>query len=140
MSTSPVDDYVGARLRARRVMLGLSQDIIGKKVGVSFQQVQKYERGINRIGSSRLYQFSKLLDVPISFFFEGYEQSDTYQNEEAQYPSMIAAEDQHAFDHEHMSSRETLELVRTYYAIKDEKTRKRFLDLLKSFTELDQSA
>ncbi|TAE80957.1 MAG: XRE family transcriptional regulator [Alphaproteobacteria bacterium] len=140
MSASPVDDYVGARLRARRIMLGLSQDMIGKKVGVSFQQVQKYERGINRIGSSRLYQFSKLLDVPISFFFEGYEQCDAYQNEETQYPSMIAAEDQHAFDHEHMSSRETLELVRTYYAIKDEKTRKRFLDLLKSFTELDQSA
>ena len=69
---NPVDIYVGGRLRLRRMMCGLSQEVLGEKVGVTFQQIQKYERGTNRIGASRLYEISEHLNTPISFFFQGY--------------------------------------------------------------------
>lgn len=66
----PVDIHVGSRVRLRRILLGMSQDKLGKALKLTFQQVQKYERGANRIGSSRLYQLSQILDVPVSFFFD----------------------------------------------------------------------
>src|SRR4026207_616657 len=66
----PVDVHVGARMRQRRTLLGMSQEKLGAAVGLTFQQVQKYERGGNRIGSSRLYEFAKVLDVPVSYFFD----------------------------------------------------------------------
>src|SRR5580700_2726186 len=67
---SPIDVCVGARVRLRRNMLGLSQEKLGEAIGLTFQQVQKYERGANRIGASRLYELSRVLDVPVSFFFD----------------------------------------------------------------------
>src|SRR5689334_5684014 len=67
---NPIDIRVGARLRLRRTMLGLSQEKLGEAIGLTFQQVQKYERGANRIGASRLYELSRVLDVPVSFFFD----------------------------------------------------------------------
>ena len=67
----PIDKYVGARLRMRRQALGMSQSRLGEQLGVSFQQLQKYERGANRIGAGRLYRLAKVLDVPVSYFFEG---------------------------------------------------------------------
>src|ERR671927_1682591 len=67
---NPIDVRVGARLRLRRNMLGLSQEKLGEMIGLTFQQVQKYERGANRIGASRLHELSRVLDVPVSFFFE----------------------------------------------------------------------
>ncbi len=70
----PVDVHVGARLRLRRKMMGLSQSALGTKVGVTFQQVQKYENGTNRISAGRLHDFANILDVPISFFFDGYDE------------------------------------------------------------------
>ena len=76
----PVDTYVGQRLKSRRRLIGASQYELGSLVGVSFQQIQKYEKGYNRIGSSRLYEFSKILNVPISYFLEGYEESRTGDN------------------------------------------------------------
>src|SRR5471032_1999010 len=66
----PVDVHVGARMRQRRTLLGMSQEKLGTAVGLTFQQIQKYERGSNRIGSSRLFEFSKVLDVPVSYFFD----------------------------------------------------------------------
>lgn len=66
----PVDVHVGTRVRLRRTLAGMSQDKLGNALGLTFQQVQKYERGANRIGSSRLYQLSQILDVPVSFFFD----------------------------------------------------------------------
>ncbi|MBL4614923.1 MAG: helix-turn-helix transcriptional regulator, partial [Magnetovibrio sp.] len=66
----PVDVHVGARLRQRRTLLGMSQEKLGEAVGLTFQQIQKYERGANRIGASRLYQLSNVLDVSVSYFFE----------------------------------------------------------------------
>ena len=73
MTSNPVDVYVGTRLKIRRLELGLSQNKIGEMTGITFQQVQKYEKGSNRIGSSRLYEFAKILKVPVSYFFEQYE-------------------------------------------------------------------
>src|SRR5512144_1355925 len=67
---NPVDIHVGSRVRLRRTLLGLSQEKLGEAVGLTFQQIQKYERGANRIGASRLFEFSRILDVPVSFFFE----------------------------------------------------------------------
>jgi len=65
----PIDIHVGKRIRLRRTLLGMSQEAIGAAIGVSFQQVQKYERGVNRVGASRLFEFSKILDAPVSYFF-----------------------------------------------------------------------
>ena len=67
---NPVDIHVGSRVRLRRTLLGLSQEKLGEAVGLTFQQIQKYERGANRIGASRLFEFSRILDVPVSFFFD----------------------------------------------------------------------
>lgn len=123
-----VDIHVGKQLRMRRVMLGLSQESIGKAIGVTFQQVQKYERGINRMGSSRLYDFAKFLTVPVSYFFEGLEgmQSAAVGG---------VAEPAAGFEHEKMASRETLEMMRAYYRISDPNVRSRFLDLVKAVAD-----
>ncbi|MGF1462450.1 MAG: helix-turn-helix domain-containing protein [Maricaulaceae bacterium] len=76
---NPIDIHVGAQVRLRRLTLGMSQDKLGESLGVTFQQVQKYERGANRIGASRLYRLSQVLDVPVSFFFEGHDQAENAQ-------------------------------------------------------------
>src|SRR5213082_3848585 len=68
---NPVDKYVGSRVRMRRIMLGMSQEKLGDSLGLTFQQIQKYEKGTNRIGASRLQQISHILQVPVAFFFEG---------------------------------------------------------------------
>src|SRR5271168_979573 len=67
---SPIDVHVGSRIRLRRTLMGMSQERLGESLGLTFQQVQKYERGVNRVGASRLYDLSRVLDVPISFFFD----------------------------------------------------------------------
>lgn len=124
----PVDVHVGKRLRLKRTILGMSQDVLGKAIGVTFQQIQKYERGINRMGSSRLYEFSRVLSVPVSYFFEGYE-------EEAAVPSFAGMAEEKAadFDYEdQLSGRETMEMMRAYYKIKDPSVRRRVFDLIKT--------
>jgi len=125
----PVDVHVGKRLRLRRTILGLSQEAIGKAIGVTFQQVQKYERGVNRMGSSRLYEFSKILTVPVSYFFEEMEKGHSHP------PHAGVAEDAPGFEHERMASRETLEMMRAYYRISDPHVRKRVFELIKSVAD-----
>lgn len=114
----PVDVHVGQRVRARRKMLGLSQTQLGKELGVTFQQVQKYERGTNRIGSSRLFRLSSALDVPVSYFFEGAE------TKLPGYDASIEGLDGDAFERQ-----ETQELVEAYYRIADPRIRKKVLGL-----------
>lgn len=132
MTPHPVDIYVGKRLRMRRVMLGLSQEAVGKAIGVTFQQIQKYERGANRMGSSRLYDFSEILNVSPSYFFEGYEEEAGIAV--AQKAAGFGEEDV-PFEHEKLTSRETLEVMRAYYSIRDSKVRKKMLDLMRSLGE-----
>jgi transcriptional regulator with XRE-family HTH domain len=126
----PVDIHVGKRLRLRRTILGLSQEAIGNAIGVTFQQVQKYERGVNRMGSSRLFEFSKILSVPVSYFFEDMDKSVSSPTS----PSGVA-EEAPAFEHEKISTRETLEMMRAYYRISDLSVRKRVFELIKSIAD-----
>src|SRR5579872_2247785 len=123
---NPIDIHVGARVRLRRTLLGMSQERLGKAIGLTFQQVQKYERGANRIGSSRLFELSKILDVPVSFFFDDIDpravlESEALLKEAGREPhdpnDMMLAEPGARYEYEPypMMRRETLELVRAYY-------------------------
>lgn len=123
---NPVDVHVGSRVRLRRTLLGMSQEKLGKAVSLTFQQIQKYERGANRIGSSRLYQLANILDVPVSFFFEGVEERISREE------SGVSEGEQEAFESDQLSRRETLELVRAYYRISDPAVRKKIFDLVKA--------
>ncbi len=126
----PVDLHVGNRLRMRRTLLGLSQEKLGEAIGLTFQQVQKYERGLNRIGASRLWDISKILDVPISFFFEDMDNTASIKHQIPYVPGL--AEDKAPFNYDPMSKKETIELVRAFYSIKDPAVAKKVLDLLKT--------
>ena len=123
---NPIDIHVGARVRLRRTLLGMSQEKLGEALRLTFQQIQKYERGVNRIGSSRLYQLSKILDVPISFFFEDMPPLD------ARAQPGITADSVPSLEYDPMAKRETLELVRAYYRISEPAVRKRVFELAKS--------
>ena len=122
----PVDVHVGGRVRLRRTLLGMSQEKLGAALSLTFQQIQKYERGSNRIGSSRLYQLSRILDVPVSFFF------DDMPSEIGARSSGVAEGEQAAYEKDRFTKRETLELVRAYYRIEDPAVRKRIFELVKS--------
>ena len=117
---NPVDIYVGKRMRQRREMQGLPQKELARRLGISFQQVQKYERGANRIGCSRLFDLSRVLDVDIGYFFEDMP-SDVANSSPARRQGGWSDREQAAFEHERdpMVKRETLELVRAYYRITD---------------------
>ncbi|MDD3181432.1 MAG: helix-turn-helix transcriptional regulator [Alphaproteobacteria bacterium] len=137
----PVDIHVGARLRLRRNLLGMSQEQLAKACGLTFQQIQKYERGTNRMGSSRLFQFAKLLDVSISYFFD-----DVRAERTSAYAAVGFAEQEQSplegvvqTDSEMLHRRETLELIRAYYRISDVKTRRKVYELIKSMAEPDVS-
>src|SRR3954471_21943440 len=114
---NPIDVHVGSRVRLRRTLLGMSQEKLGEAIGLTFQQVQKYERGANRIGASRLFDLSRVLDVPVSFFF------DDMTNEIAGRQGGFA-DSQESFDSKELSKREILELARAFDKIKDERVRK----------------
>jgi transcriptional regulator with XRE-family HTH domain len=117
----PVDIHVGSKVKQRRLMLGMSQDKLAKELGLTFQQVQKYERGTNRIGASRLHAISRILSVPESFFFADMQAANGF-----------AEPGQEPFNSNPMERKETLDLVRYYYRISDTTVRKRILDMVKA--------
>lgn len=133
---SPIDAHVGARIRLRRTLMGMSQERLGEALGLTFQQVQKYERGVNRVGASRLFDLSRVLDVPISFFFDDMPEPLAGLHGGSYNSSRAAggfAESQDGFGTDEMlNRRETLELVRAYYRINEPSVRKRVFDLIKS--------
>jgi transcriptional regulator with XRE-family HTH domain len=139
----PIDVHVGRRLRLRRTLLGMSQERLGQLLGLTFQQIQKYERGVNRIGSSRLYQLGQILNIPVSFFFD-----DLPEGEGARAPVVLApglAEDPIGFVFDDgrdlaLDKRETLELVRAYNRIPDPAVRKRLFELAKALANLHATA
>jgi transcriptional regulator with XRE-family HTH domain len=136
---NPIDIHVGKRLRLRRTLLGMSQERLGELLSLTFQQIQKYERGVNRIGSSRLFELGQILDVPVSFFFDDMTDADVPGGQHATYG---LAEDSAPFDHtlnggSTLDRRETLELVRAYYRIADQTVRKRLFELAKALANLD---
>ncbi len=115
----PIDVHVGSRVRLRRTLLGMSQTQLGERLGLTFQQIQKYEWGRNRISASRLYQLTHILDVPALYFFDGLD-----EGAKAWSPDDI------------LLKRETLELVRAYYRIDDPAARKRLFAMTKIMADL----
>jgi transcriptional regulator with XRE-family HTH domain len=122
---NPIDKHVGARVRMRRLILGMSQGKLGDALDVTFQQVQKYEKGANRIGASRLQQLARVLDVPPAYFFE-----DAPSGEERA-PGFAEHEGHNHFV-DFLSTSEGLQLNRAFAAIRDVKVRKKILDLVVS--------
>lgn len=124
-----IDVYVGSRLREQRTILGFSQQRLGDALELTFQQIQKYESGANRVAASRLYQFSRVLGVSVSYFFEGLSQSDIPTNwshvQNTPKTKLVRST-------QPILSRETLELVRAYYQIKSAKQRKQIFDMVKT--------
>ena len=126
---NPIDVHVGSRVRMRRMLVGMSQEKLGDSLGLTFQQVQKYEKGANRIGASRLFQISRVLGVSVSFFYEGLT-GDGEGNEVDQ-----AEVDQSVFELDMLSSSEGIQLNSAFFSIRDPKVRKKILELVKALGE-----
>jgi transcriptional regulator with XRE-family HTH domain len=121
---NPTDKHVGSRVRMRRMMLGMSQEKLGDALGLTFQQVQKYEKGTNRIGASRIQQIAHILQVPVAFFFEGGPSSSSGRAEgmgEAPSPAYVS---------EFLATSDGLALTKAFMRIEDAKLRRRIVDLV----------
>jgi transcriptional regulator with XRE-family HTH domain len=119
---NPVDKYVGSRVRMRRIMLGMSQEKLGEALGLTFQQVQKYEKGTNRVGASRIQQIAEILQVPVSFLFEGSPSTASAEaSGEAMSPSYVS---------DFLATSEGLALTRAFTRISDAKLRRSIVDLV----------
>lgn len=124
---NPIDIQVGNRVRIRRMLIGMSQERLGDLLGLTFQQVQKYEKGVNRIGAGRLFEVARILNVPVDFFYDGVAEASGVNISEAAPPVM-----------EFVSSGEGLQLALAFMKIRDAKVRKRVLDLVKSLAEEEE--
>ena len=127
MPRNPVDVHVGNRLKLRRTMIGMSQDKLGQAIGLTFQQIQKYEKGTNRIGASRLYQFATVLDVPPGWFFEGLEG----QPVEARNGTLLEAAAQET-PPLNTFTREDIELLRAFQSVSNPTLRRRVMELVRA--------
>ena len=130
---NPIDIHVGSRVRLRRMLLGMSQEKLGDQMSLTFQQIQKYEKGTNRIGASRLYQIAQILEVPVQFFFD-----------DAPIPAGMSEKTgmgepkMESFLYEFISTRDGLELIRAFVSIHDPKVRKRVVDLVRTLSDEDE--
>jgi transcriptional regulator with XRE-family HTH domain len=124
-SPNPIDVYVGSRVRMRRLMLSMSQEKLGDALGLTFQQVQKYEKGSNRIGASRLQHIAHVFQVPVAFFFEG---APSMPGHHA--PPGMAEAPTPAYVSEFLSTNDGLALIKAFMRIKDAKLRRRIVDLV----------
>jgi transcriptional regulator with XRE-family HTH domain len=127
-----MDIHVGSRVRLRRMVIGMSQEKLGEKMGLTFQQIQKYEKGTNRIGASRLHQLSQIMDVPVGFFFEDAPHHMARQSGAA---AGFAESKTEAFLLDFLNSRDGLELNRAFVKITDPKVRKRVVELVRALSE-----
>ena len=123
-----IDLHVGKRVRERRVELGMSQKTLAQAVGISFQQLQKNERGTNRIGASRMFELSKIFEVPISYFFDGLPPQPAIK---LAISRRAAAQNRAAYAPDLMNAKETRELIDAYYAIADRKARRHLVTLIR---------
>jgi transcriptional regulator with XRE-family HTH domain len=133
----PIDRHVGTRIRGRRVGLRISQTKLGHSIGVTFQQIQKYESGTNRVGASNLFKIAKALGVEVSFFFEGVSRNDAAIV--ATSPG-FAEPPQQSFEINPMNSRESFELMHNYFRIPDPVVRKRLFQLIRILAFSDSEA
>lgn len=125
---NPIDVHVGGRIRLRRNMLGMSQEKLGENLGITFQQIQKYEKGTNRVGASRLQAISSILNVPVSFFFE-----DAPGHEGAAATGL--AEDSTTYVVDFLNSAEGIQLNRAFARISEPKVRRKIIDLVKALAQ-----
>ena len=121
-----LDVYIGNRVKFRRTMLGISQDKLGTSLGITFQQIQKYEKGVNRISASTLYSIANVLGVDFSYFVEGYDNSS----------SELHDDNSPAYEADNTKKKETGELLRAYYKISDSGLRKKILDFVKGLSSI----
>lgn len=136
----PIDVHVGQRIRLRRNLVGMTQEQLASSVGVTFQQIQKYERGFNRVSASRLYDIGNVLSVPISFFFQDVSMQVAEERYGALPESFEAGSSAHfsedeSFEEDPLSRTETLELVRNYWKIRNEKARAQVYALVKAMAQ-----
>ena len=125
---NPIDKHVGARVRMRRLLVGMSQEKLGTSLGITFQQIQKYEKGTNRIGASRLMHISEILQVPVAFFYEGAPggTNDLAGLGEAQSPTYVA---------DFLATSEGLALAKAFQRIQDGRVRRRTVDLVEALAD-----
>lgn len=126
---NPIDSHVGSRIRLRRNMLGMSQEKLGEALGITFQQIQKYEKGTNRVGASRLQAIASILGVPAAFFFED------APGQEPAGGRGFAEDSSVAYAAEFCSTAEGLQLNRAFARIADPKVRRRIIELVKSLSD-----
>lgn len=126
-SPNPVDLHVGARVRMRRKFLGMSQEGLAETIDLTFQQVQKYERGSNRISASKLYEIARALKAPVAYFFEGYGQTEAVEG--------FSESESEQFVHGFLMTTEGIELAEAFPRIKSAKLRRRVLELVRSLAE-----
>jgi transcriptional regulator with XRE-family HTH domain len=130
---NPIDKHVGSRVRMRRMMLGMSQEKLGDALGLTFQQVQKYEKGTNRIGASRLQQISHILQVPVSFFFEGAPTLPLSGR-----PEGMGEAPSPAYVSDFLATSDGLALTKAFTKIADSKLRRRIVDLVEQIASSDK--
>ena len=132
---NPIDKHVGSRVRMRRMMIGMSQEKLGEKLGITFQQIQKYEKGTNRVGASRLQQIATSLSVPPSFFFEGAPVPEAADGgggfSEASSPAYVS---------DFLAASDGVALTKAFMKVKDPKVRRRIVDLVESMVAEDQES
>jgi transcriptional regulator with XRE-family HTH domain len=129
---NPIDKYVGSRVRMRRIMLGMSQEKLGEALGLTFQQIQKYEKGTNRVGASRIQQISEILQVPVSFLFEGGPTSNSGEGlAEGTSPTYVS---------DFLATSEGLALTRAFTRIADSKLRRSIVDLVEQIAAREAPA
>ncbi|MBS7590431.1 helix-turn-helix domain-containing protein [Ancylobacter defluvii] len=132
-SPNPIDKHVGSRVRMRRMMINMSQEKLGESLGITFQQIQKYEKGTNRIGASRLQNISSVLGVPVAFFFEGAPTTGVTV-------SGLAEEASPAYVADFLATSEGLALTRAFTRISDPKVRRRIVDLVETLADQNDGA
>ncbi len=131
---NPIDIHVGSRVRLRRMMLGMSQEKLGEHLGITFQQIQKYEKGTNRIGASRLQHIARVLTVPVAFFFE-----DAPASPGDAAPGGLAEPERTSYVVDFLSSSEGIQLNKAFVRIKDAKLRRRVIDLVRALVGEDEA-
>ncbi len=130
-SPNPVDLHVGARVRMRRKFLGMSQEGLAETIDLTFQQVQKYERGSNRISASKLYEISRALKAPVAYFFEGYGEAEDVDG--------FSESESEQFVHGFLMTTEGIELAEAFPRIKNAKHRRRILELVRALAEEEEA-
>ena len=134
---NPIDIHVGSRVRLRRMMLSMSQEKLGESLGITFQQIQKYEKGTNRIGASRLQNIARVLSVPVAFFFEDAPDGGSTGGSDG---GGLAEPQQTSYVVDFLSSSEGIQLNKAFVRIKDTKLRRRIIDLVRAAGGADEDA